>query len=230
MTNPTIFLLSPARLDGARGRRLLEGGGPDDLAAALAGEGAALADVFAHISSLYFRGKRAYARRFATPPVGVNGGWIVTSDRGLVPTDTLVDLDDLKEMAEGDIDRERDAYAGPLRATARDLRTALEDANGSRTESGDDLPTGPADVTPSGPAVERRSYRVVLLGSLASNRYVEPLLDVFRARLEAPTTFVGRGDMSRGGLMLRCVRAGEELEYRPVRELPRRGKRPPRLG
>jgi hypothetical protein len=35
--------------------------------------------------------------------------------------------------------------------------------------------------------------------------------------------------MSRGGLMLRCVAAGIELPYIPVRDAIRRGKRPPKL-
>ena len=44
-----------------------------------------------------------------------------------------------------------------------------------------------------------------------------------------PAAFVGRGDMSRGGLMLRCVLRNEELEYVPIAGAVRRGKRPPKL-
>jgi hypothetical protein len=40
---------------------------------------------------------------------------------------------------------------------------------------------------------------------------------------------VGGGDMSRGGLLLRCVRAGRELVYVPVAGALRRGGRPARL-
>jgi hypothetical protein len=71
---------------------------------------------------------------------------------------------------------------------------------------------------------------VVLLGSIASGTYVEVLQDIFGERLLFPADFVGRGDMSRGGLLLRCVTAGRELEYVPVAGAVRRGRRPPRLG
>jgi hypothetical protein len=70
---------------------------------------------------------------------------------------------------------------------------------------------------------------VVLLGSVASGKYVDPLLPLFGARLRFPAQFVGRGDMSRGGLMLRCVAAQEELEYIGVHGAIRRGARPPKL-
>jgi hypothetical protein len=71
--------------------------------------------------------------------------------------------------------------------------------------------------------------RVVLLGSIATGKYVDTLLDVFGERLLFPETFVGRGDMSRGGLMLRAARSGEELAYRPVAGATRHGQRPPKL-
>ncbi len=70
---------------------------------------------------------------------------------------------------------------------------------------------------------------VVLLGSIASPKYTDPLLDVLGSRLVFPSTFVGRGDMSRGGVLLRAVRAGQELEYIPVSGAIRHGTRPPRL-
>ena len=69
----------------------------------------------------------------------------------------------------------------------------------------------------------------MLLGSIASEKYTKPLLDVFGDRLLFPAEFVGRGDMSRGGLMLRAARSGEELSYVPVLGAVRRGKRPPKL-
>lgn len=70
---------------------------------------------------------------------------------------------------------------------------------------------------------------VVLLGSIASPKYTEPLIDVLGSRLVFPSTFVGRGDMSRGGVLLRAVREGQELEYIPVSGAALRGTRPPRL-
>ena len=70
---------------------------------------------------------------------------------------------------------------------------------------------------------------VVILGSIATGKYVDTLLDVFGSRLLFPETFVGRGDMSRGGLMLRASRSGEELAYCAVAGAKRRGVRPAKL-
>ena len=70
---------------------------------------------------------------------------------------------------------------------------------------------------------------MVLLGSIASAKYVDVLTEVFGARLRFPIDFVGRGDMSRGGLLLRCARSGEELPYVPVQGAVRHGPRPPKL-
>ena len=67
------------------------------------------------------------------------------------------------------------------------------------------------------------------MGSIATGKYVDVLERVFGERLLFPAEFVGRGDMSRGGMMLRAARAGEELEYRPIAGAARRGPRPPKL-
>jgi hypothetical protein len=92
----------------------------------------------------------------------------------------------------------------------------------------------PAFVTPlqrDALALARRHPRapIVLLGSIATGKYIDTLLDVFGDRLVFPETFVGRGDMSRGGLLLRAARAKEQLAYAPVVGAIRRGKRPPKL-
>lgn len=71
--------------------------------------------------------------------------------------------------------------------------------------------------------------RAVLLGSVATDKYVAPLLQVFGERLYFPGEFVGRGDMSRGGLLLRSVQASTPLECVPVRGAVRHGPKPPRL-
>jgi hypothetical protein len=55
------------------------------------------------------------------------------------------------------------------------------------------------------------------------------LQGIFGARLLFPADFVGRGDMSRGGLMLRSVSSAEELRYIPVAGAVRHGARPPKL-
>ena len=69
----------------------------------------------------------------------------------------------------------------------------------------------------------------VLLGSISTKKYVEVLLEALGERLKFPTEFVGRGDMSRGGLLLRHAADGSELKYASVSGTIRRGKRPPRL-
>jgi hypothetical protein len=70
---------------------------------------------------------------------------------------------------------------------------------------------------------------VVLLGSIASPKYVDVLLAIFGDRLLFPTDFVGRGDMSRGGLLLRRAADGVELDYGPVAGAVLHGSRPPKL-
>jgi hypothetical protein len=55
------------------------------------------------------------------------------------------------------------------------------------------------------------------------------LMSAFGKRLLFPAEFVGRGDMSRGGLMLRCVEQGTELTYVPAQGAMRQGTRPPKL-
>jgi len=70
----------------------------------------------------------------------------------------------------------------------------------------------------------------VLLGSISTKKYMAPLSSALGDRLRYPETFIGRGDMSRGGLMLRCVRTGCELDYIAFDGKVPRGKRPPRLG
>lgn len=195
-----IFLLSPASLSGIRGRAVLEGRSSAPFMGALRASGAPLAEVYAFISSLYFRGKLSYARRFARPPRGCEGSWVITPTRGLVRTDLPVTLADLKEFAAGSVHAADARYRGALAATAAAVGAEIGDA-----------------------------CEVVLLGSIASSRYLEPLVEVFGARLVVPETFAGRGDMSRGGLMLRCVDAGEELVYVAARSAARHGARPPRL-
>jgi len=75
---------------------------------------------------------------------------------------------------------------------------------------------------------------LVLLGSVATGKYVDVLLDVVGERLLFPAEFVGRGDMSRGALLLRAAREQVELVYEPVaaavRRGPRRGKAGPTDG
>jgi hypothetical protein len=70
---------------------------------------------------------------------------------------------------------------------------------------------------------------IVLLGSVATGKYVDVLLETVGDRLLYPVDFVGRGDMSRGGLLLRAADEGCELTYALVAGAVRRGHRPPKL-
>ncbi|MGH7820962.1 MAG: hypothetical protein ACREQ9_14450 [Candidatus Binatia bacterium] len=162
--------------------------------------GAAVADVFSFLSGLYFRGKLAYARAFARPPVGLLGAMVITSSRGLVGVDDRITVACMREFAAVPIDLDEPRYRDPLTRDAERLARR------------------------SGPDCE-----FVLLGSVATPKYVAVLAGACGERLRFPAAFVGRGDMSRGGLMLRCVADGRELEYVPIGDGPRRGSRPPKL-
>lgn len=184
-------------MTGKRAILLLNPRAEFGLARRLRNDESTLGEVFSFLSGLYFRGKLAYARKFAPAPENI---FVITSHRGLVSPDTIVDLDELREFAAVPIDLEEPRYLRPMSASARELAEKTDPRN-----------------------------RVVLLGSIATKKYVEPLGEVFGERLVFPSEFVGRGDMSRGGLMLRSVLAEKELEYIPVATAVRKGARPPKL-
>jgi hypothetical protein len=71
-------------------------------------------------------------------------------------------------------------------------------------------------------AARLEAERVVLLGSLATGKYLDVLAPVLGERLLFPRLFVGAGDMRRGSLLLRAARSGEELDYAALPELPPR--------
>ena len=195
-----IFLLSPAHCGGKRASYLFNDNATFDLARRIREPGGVpLADVFSFVSGLYFRGKVAYARAFARPPAGVSGALVITTNRGLVPADTSVTVADLRDMGCVDIAADERRYRRPL---ARDARAL---------------------------AGLREPCEFVLLGSVATAKYVDVLTAAMGQRLLFPEEFVGRGDMSRGGLMLQCVDEGRELTYVPVGGAVRHGTRPPRL-
>ena len=200
MTRHRIFLLSPANAGGVRAQLVFNERAQFDLALKLRHEGAEIGEVFSFVSGLYFRGKLAYARAFAAPPPGVPGALVITHGAGLVPPETVVSADQLRALASVPIDPGDARYRGPLE---RDAKLIAEAA---------------------GPDCD-----FVLLGSIASTRYYDPLVGVLGDRLFFPTEFVGRGDMSRGGLMLRCARSGLELNYTKLAGAVRHGVRPPKL-
>jgi hypothetical protein len=201
-----IFLLSPANGSGRRGQMVMAPTAAFDLALRLRGRsGAPLGEVYSFISGLYFRGKLAYALAFARPPevdgaLAGRGTLVITPTAGLRDVMTPVTISALREFAGVDIGAGDARYRTPLLSSAR----ALADEIGQDCE-------------------------VVLLGSIASAKYVEVLTEVFGDRLLFPSDFVGRGDMSRGGLMLRAVSAGEELPYVRIEGAVRHGPRPPKL-
>jgi hypothetical protein len=125
--------------------------------------------------------------------------WVITTDRGLVLPHTRVTREDIVRFAGVDLAEAGEEFLVPF----------MRDAERIKRESADSA--------------------VVLLGSIATKKYVDPLLSVFGERLVFPREFVGRGDMSRGGLLLRQVESGQPLEYTPVASAVRHGKRPPRL-
>jgi len=196
-----IFLLSPAYAGGKRAQMILSDRAQFDLARRLRNSGhATFGEVFTFLSGLYFRGKLAYANAFARTSNGICGVLVITPTRGLVDAKAKISLRDLHEFAEVDIDESDPRYREPLVRDARKLASKLS------------------------PACE-----VILLGSVATGKYVEILLEIFRDRLRFPTDFVGRGDMSRGGLLLRCAVDKTELDYISVVGAVRKGKRPPKL-
>ena len=189
-----IFLLSPAHCGGKRAELLLNERAAFPLAQRLQTVGVTLGEAFSFLSGLYFRGKLAYADRFACPPEGHAGVLVITTNRGLLPADTLVAATDLREFGTVDIQSGHPRYRAPLEGDLKILQQAGE-------------------------------LEIVLLGSVATGKYVDILLEVIGDRLLFPAEFVGRGDMSRGALLLGAARAGAELAYQPVQGSVRRGPR-----
>jgi hypothetical protein len=194
-----IFLLSPASLNGERAKFLLSPTGKSETARQIrSSEGAPLEEVFTFVSSLYFRGKMAYVRRFAAPPPGFppeGSALVIAPGFGLVPPEWRIDRARAEILRSTPIDLKCAEYVEPMRQHLRTLRENI-----------------PVD-TP-----------VVLLGSVATGKYVDLLEPVFGERLLFPRIFAGAGDMRRGSLMLRAAREGEELEYATL-DAPRHARR-----
>jgi hypothetical protein len=195
-----LFLLSPASTSGRRAQLLFNDRAEFPLAVQIRKKrGAALGDVFSFLSGLYFRGKLTYARAFGNAARGVQPALVITPERGLVSPDARVTLADLRAFAGSPIDLTNPSYRDPLLRAAEAI---------AQRASGHD---------------------VVLLGSIASGKYVDLLMPIFGERLLFPQEFVGRGDMSRGGLMLRCADTNSELTYVAVAGAVRHGARPAKL-
>jgi hypothetical protein len=197
-----VFILSPAKTNGKRASILMSERATFELAKRLrTEEGAPLGEIFSFLSGLYFRGKYAYSKHFGRPPRGIVGHYVITSNGGLMDPAAPISLERLKAFGNTPIDPDEPKYRNPLRTSIKALARNL-----------------PSDC------------QVVLLGSVATNKYAEILVESFGLQLLFPRDFVGRGDMSRGGLLLRAIKANKELDYVPLSTTDsRRGQRPPRL-
>ncbi len=126
--------------------------------------------------------------------------FVITPNRGLLPATRPIGAEDLRGFAEVDIHPDDPRYREPLERDVAKLARRW-----------------------------RGTGEVVLLGSIATGKYVDILLENFSERLLFPAEFVGRGDMSRGGLLLRSAVDRTELNYIPVAGAVRKGRRPPKL-
>jgi hypothetical protein len=193
-----IFLLSPASSSGKRAALLFNDRAEFDIAMRVRQQpGMPLGEVFSFLSGLYFRGKLAYAREFQNPPPRrAPGIQIITPTDGLYSPGTLVTLRDLERFASVPIDAEESRYRYPLERDASKIAERI------------------------GPRCQ-----VVLLGSVATGKYVDVLLPIFGDRLVFPMEFLGHGDMARGGMLLKRAASRSELTYIPVSDPSRLGTR-----
>jgi hypothetical protein len=179
-----VFVLSPANCNGLRARWVLKRNSRSELAQRLRNDGAPLGEVFSFLSALYFRGKLAYAQAYADPPSNCPGIMIITPTAGLVPHDTVIRVSTLRGFSRGRIHVKHRGYYSLLQRTAKKLAIHM----GADCE-------------------------LVLLGSLATGKYLDILGPIYGGRLRVPEKFLGLGDMSRGGLLLRSVRENQQLNY-----------------
>ena len=184
MPAETVFLLSPASLNGIRAKQMMSPRGNSEAARLYRSEeGVPVAVAFAFMSALYFRGKIAYALHFAD----IANILVIAPGFGLVRADWRITEERMNVMRKTEVDVRVRNYRKPLERDAKELAARLNP-----------------------------DAQVVLLGSVATGKYVDILLPIFGDRLRFPVAFAGLGDMSRGGLMLRAVRANRELEYVPL--------------
>jgi hypothetical protein len=186
--DPRVFLPSPAYRGGKRAAALWRPEASFDLALRVRDPaGAPIGEVFSFISGLSFRGKLAYVRAFASPPPGLPGALVITGGRGLMRPEEPIGLAEVRAFAEVSVDPGEGRYLEPLRADLEALAARLPPL-----------------------------CSVILLGSVATPKYVGPLRALLGDRLRIPAPFGGMGDMARGALMLRAAESGAELAYLPV--------------
>jgi len=185
-----IFLLSPASTEGLRAQQLTSPRARFGAAERYRSpEGVTIAEAFTFMSSLYFRGKIGYARHFSSPPPELalgtqdDGILVIAPGFGLVPPSWRITPEEMKKLRRTPVDLKSRAYCAPMKKHVEQLR----------------------DLAPAA--------WVVLLGSVATGKYVDLLLPALGDRLLFPRDFAGAGDMKRGGMMLRAVREDQELAY-----------------
>jgi hypothetical protein len=167
---------------------LLNASGQLELSRALRSPiGAPLEKTFSFVSGLYFRGKAEYARRFGRALAGGPSAFVMTAGGGLCTLDETLTKTRLEAWQRVAVSEQNPHFTAPLQRHACEL-VDTHDA----------------------------SARFVLLGSIATRKYVSPLLEVFGSRLLYPRRFAGLGDMSRGSLLLRAAADGVELDYEPL--------------
>lgn len=179
----TLFLLSPANLGGERARLLTSAQARFPAAARYRQGGLTIGEAFAWISSLYFRAKLHYARRFGSLATG-SAVLVIAPGFGLVPEDWPLSSDRWRRLRRVPVDPRRPAFRRPLATACDELRQRL---------SADD--------------------RIVFLGGLSAERYLSVLGPALGPHLLIPRDFVSRGQMQRGSLLLRAIRDDEELVY-----------------
>ena len=199
MQQRRIFLLSPASCGGKKAALLFNPRAEFTVAQRVRSpEGAPLGEVFSFLSGLYFRGKLNYARAFENPPPRrASGVHIITPTDGLCSPGVMVTLKDIDRYGSVPIEADESRYRYPLERDA----TALAEKIGPKCQ-------------------------VVLLGSVATGKYIDVLEPIFGARLVFPKEFIGHGDMARGGMLLKRAESGKELTYIAVSNPARLGLRP----
>ncbi len=185
-----IYLLSPAHAGGKRAAMLFRPEAEFELAKRLRTTGISLGEAFSFMSPLYFRGKLAYASAFSNTQPGFPGAFLITPSRGLLRPETIVSFADLSELANVRINAQDPIYRDSLESDLRRLSETIG-----------------------------QIFRIVLLGSIATRKYIPLLLEILGERLLVPRKFIGMGNMSRGALLLRCSRERCELEYVTVAQI-----------
>ena len=178
-----IFLLSPANTSGLRAKQLTSPRSNSDAARLYRSSEGVPISIAFAFMSALYFRGKISYALHFADPTP-DGVFIIAPGFGLVPYDWRITEERMKVMSKTDVDVRVRKYRKPLeRDTA-----ALANAIGADAE-------------------------VVLLGSVASGKYVDILLPYLGHRLRFPAAFAGMGDMARGGLLLRAVRANRELEY-----------------